>query len=113
MKTLEQIQEENRKAIIKAISPDAKLINGLFFEPERADGSEYCDQIIIPFTLDRVLRALQSQEIGFLDGYLFELEDKGYDGMVEQWICKWDLTKETLEEQEEATQRAINDLLSK
>ena len=65
-----------------------------------------------PLTLNRVLIALQSQEIGFLDGFLFELEDKGYDGMMEQMICKWDLTKETLEEQTEETQRAINKLLT-
>lgn len=65
-----------------------------------------------PITLSRVLLALESQEIGFLDGYLFELEDKGYNGMVERWICKWDLTKETLEEQEESTQLAVNELLT-
>ena len=64
-----------------------------------------------PLTLDRVLLVLQSQEVGFLDGFLFELEDKGYDGMMERWICKWKLTRQTLEEQSEETQRAINELL--
>ena len=62
-------------------------------------------------TLDRVLLVLQSQEVGFLNGFLFELEDAGYNGMMERWICKWNLSKRTLEEQTEETQIAIAELL--
>jgi len=160
MKTLEQIQEENRKLIILANNSEAKdydealemesrqvgcqvkttqspfspkhkktVISNILWDDgidEAVNERFYChrddhtftvikqDCKIIgkPLTLDRILIALQSQEIGFLDGYLFELEDKGYDGMVEQFICEWNLTKPTLEEQTEKTQRAINTLLT-
>lgn len=117
MKTIKEIQEENRKFIILAIRPDAKLINGLFFEPERADGSEYCDQIIIPPTLDRVLIALgKINNIlcgGYAitdSGYLVTIVHADYETYVDN-VSYLDLTKPTLEEQTEETQRAINKLL--
>tara|TARA_R110000824_G_scaffold158255_1_gene332010 strand:- start:1191 stop:1481 length:291 start_codon:yes stop_codon:yes gene_type:complete len=96
MKTLEQIQEENRKVIIMANNPEAK------------------DK---PLTLDRVLIALG---VGFetktfqdrspdkdMYLYIFNKSDRGVFWML------WDLSKKTLERQGEETQRAINKLLIK
>ena len=98
MKTLEQIQEENRKAIILANNPEAK---------------DYDEALIIgkPLTLDRVLIALG---VGF--------ETKTFqDGSPDKDIylsifnntkrVLWDLNKRILEDQSEETQRVINKLL--
>jgi hypothetical protein len=126
--TIKQIQEFNRRTIICAVhntedyEEALRLEEKIFLENTifQHCGSVYREYIPPcniyqhigkPLTLDRILIALQSQEIGFLNGYLFELEDKGYDGMMEQWICKWDLTKPTLEEQTEETQKAVAKLL--
>lgn len=85
MKTLKQIQEENRKTII----------------------------IDKPLTLNRVLIALQDIDYwmepwnNFIS---FSYQDKS--GIAVE-LFKWDLTKETLEEQSEETQRAINKLNNK
>ena len=92
MKTLEQIQEENRKAIIMANNPETK------------------DK---PLTLDRVLIVL---------GVGFEtktFQDRSPDKDMYLYIFNksdrmlWDLSKKTLEEQTEETQRVINKLLIK
>ena len=92
MKTLGQIQEENRKAIIMANNPAAK------------------DK---PLTLDRVLIAL---------GVGFEtktFQDRSPDKDMYLYIFNksdrmlWDLSKKTSERQGEETQRAINKLLIK
>lgn len=70
-----------------------------------------------PITLNRVLLALKDKQIGFYDdslGYIVSAgQDYGYylEDEVE-YICDWNLTKETLEEQSEETQRAINKLFN-
>ena len=82
------------------------------------------DQIIKiigkPLTLSRVLLALKDEEIGFYDNCLGEVW-KGhiYDWDIKEdrpdrlyYFCDWDLTKETLEEQSEETQRKINKLFN-
>lgn len=87
----------------------------------RTIGSSYHNEIteIIgkPLTLSRVLLALKDKEIGYYDsglGYI-EYEKKlfSHDWYYEvRYICYWDLTKETLEEQSEETQRKINKLFN-
>ena len=70
-----------------------------------------------PLTLSRVLLALKDKQIGFYDdslGYIVSAgQDYGYylEDEVE-YICDWNLTIETLEEQSEETQRAINKLFN-
>ena len=44
------------------------------------------------------------------DKAIFNMKDQECKDLEE--ICEWDLTKETLEEQSEETQRAINELLA-
>lgn len=100
MHTLEQIQEYNRKTI-----------NHL------SEGEN--------ITLSKVLLVLtlQGGMVGYAEGYLFDLihliiycqievEVKDVlEDAPEGFICRWELHKETLEEQEEETQRVIYDLL--
>ena len=68
-----------------------------------------------PLTLSRVLLALKDKLIGYYDdglGYIVKrLFSNGWYHEVE-YICDWDLTKETLEEQSEETQRRVNKLLT-
>ena len=85
----------------------------------RTIGSSYHNEIteIIgkPLTLSRVLLALKDKRIGFYDdglGYIVKrLFSNGWYYEVE-YICDWDLTRETLEEQSEKTQREVNKLLT-
>ena len=103
MKTLKQIQSENREAVIMANNPKVKTY-------EEALEMELGK----PLTLNRVLISLKSMEIGYLDGSLFQIDsniDNRYSD-EKKIICDWDLTKETLEEQSEETQREINKLLN-
>ena len=149
MKTLEQIQEENRKAIILANNPEAKdydealemelgvgcrfdsgesvffifreTMEHLYFSQEgdfwieKLRPEHIKDHRIIgkPLTLDRVLIVL---------GVGFEtktFQDRSPDKDMYLYIFNksdrmlWDLTKQTLEEQTEETQRVINKLLIK
>lgn len=118
MKTLEQIQEENRKAIILTNNPEAKSYKeALEKEKENLDEifcghcgnftdgwTEYWEGK--PLTLDRVLICIRktNHNIKFVGGdYTNEMIFVLYD---------WDLTKPTLEEQVEETQRRINELLN-
>lgn len=70
-----------------------------------------------PLTLSRVLLALKDKQIGFYWDSLAYIwsagQDYGYylEDNVE-YICDWDLKKETLEEQTEETQRKINKLFN-
>lgn len=67
-----------------------------------------------PLTLSRVLLALKDKKIGFYDDSLGEIwrgEGSFYREDNVEYICDWDLTKETLEEQSEETQRGINSYL--
>ena len=144
-KTLEQIQQENKKFILEAI-------HGCSYEEalKKEEGdfchylyrTNYGEQTIIgdvksygynkdkhfpnaflikiigkPLTLSRVLLALKDKQIGFYDDSLAYIvsagQDYGYylEDEVE-YICDWNLTKETLEEQTEETQREVNKLLT-
>lgn len=119
-KTLQEIQQENRKFILEAIhgcsyeealkKEYAKKGNNTISVPLREyEGEE--------LTLSRVLLALKDKQIGYYDdglGYIVikkRLFSVGYYDEVE-YICDWDLTKETLEEQSEETQRRINKLFN-
>lgn len=74
-----------------------------------------CTIIGKPITLSRVLLALKDKLIGYYDdglGYIVKrLFSNGWYHEVE-YICDWDLTKETLEEQSEETQREVNKLFN-
>jgi hypothetical protein len=96
-KSLEQIQQENRKFILEAIG-------------------EYSDEFYSkPLTLSRVLLALKSKE-DLSNPKKYEL----YLGITKLFYYNYaknielvlDLKKETLEEQSEETQRAINELFN-
>lgn len=162
MKTLKQIQEENRKFIIMANNPTAKTYEEalemelglgclvqttefafptrlcyktkpfndeelwkeeggywvrIFNENAKPNLSEEivnCRKIIgKPLTLSRVLIA---SGLGFLDYCLIKLGDisgieYGHEPELID-VCEWDLTKETLEEQSEETQREVNKLFN-
>ena len=62
-----------------------------------------------PLTLSRVLLALKDKQIGFYDKDLGAIWKGEY--IHDDYIYEWDLTKETLEEQSEETQRGINSYL--
>lgn len=111
MKTLEQIQQENKKFILEAIH------DCIYYESAR-------DGIIIgkPLTLSRVLLA------GIKSGKCMDcFEHKNNKHCTSGWhvdskentsrvrvfiLDNWNLEKETLEEQTEETQRRINKLFN-
>lgn len=110
MKTLQQIQKENRKFILEAIGIDA---HNLEFDVNWDDDPHYK-----PITLNRVLLAFKNKK----DEIIFNIEGSQFCGLKLEkeynnphyslyGIGKWNLTKETLEEQSEETQRAFNDFL--
>ena len=166
MKTLEQIQEENRKAIIMVNNPAAKdydealemeieygckiydltnkffgvpnsnemtLISGDFKRDNVGSFLDYRgdptikvrfknllnknDYKIIgkPLTLDRVLIGLEALDSVYYEGYGYSYGHIGEFSPEEIGIllCEWDLTRPTLEDQSEETQRIINKLLIK
>lgn len=88
-KTLEQIQEENRKSLTLN-----KVLIALQYihEKKLAETSTPCTSCF---------------------GILFESIVKYTEEQDIEIICNWDLTKETLEEQSEDCQRQINGLLTK
>ncbi len=114
MQELKQIQEENRKAIILANNPEAKSYEEAFilhFGLEPDDNLD--DWLIYDFTgaktcLNKVLNALGNYKREFEINKNIK-EWKNYF-VINNFIF-WDLTKETLEEQSEKTQREINKLL--
>ncbi len=168
MKTLEQIQQENRKFILEAIhgcsyeealkkemeyncevlvriwgkSPQRYIVDNLicYFDGDYLRFRELVGDIstkdlteeglknledyestkhriieIIgkPLTLSRMLLALKDKQIGFYWDSLAYIwsagQDYGYYKEDEvEYICDWNLTKETLEEQSEETQRFLN-----
>lgn len=158
-KSLQQIQQENRKFILEAIHGcsyeealqkewgenciiEDCILNGeemaswgrvikdnrhksLYANIDSGDQLEFsvnwdddfkCTIIGKPLTLSRVLLALKDKQIGFYDSGLgfIEYEKRlfSHDWYYEvRYICVWDLTKETLEEQSEETQRKVNKLL--
>jgi len=165
MKTLQQMQDENRRAVIMACNPTAKsyeealemelgfgcevidlkhtflggespekmilVYDGDFhdyflhfrgnptvkIDKERTKNQEYCKIIGKPLTLDRVLIALKNIKI-YMAPCIFCCERSALiweilDGseIINFYTIDWDLTKSTLKEQSEETQRAINKLI--
>jgi len=126
---LEEIQEFNRKAIITACNPAAKNYDEAL-ELEKLNMfclAKISDQIVLyncvkniykkevlevlglPLTLDRVLISLSVKEIGYKDGSLFEVSY--HREIFNHPVCDWDLTKPTLEEQDEETQQEVAKML--
>jgi hypothetical protein len=111
-KTLKQIQEFNRKKIICAVNGTENYHEALKLEyAEKGNNTisvplrEYEGEEL---TLDRVLIAIRQR--GYYDDIWF---GEGDDCSLEFDIknLSWDLTKKTLEEQSEKTQRAIYEFL--
>jgi len=124
-KSLEQIQQENRKFILETI-------HGCSYE--EALKKEYAKKgnntISVPFreyegeelTLSRVLLAFKNKEVKtcYGDEIIFNIAGSQFCGLsVEDeesyattytvyGICLWNLELETLEEQTEETQRGLN-----
>jgi len=96
IKSLEEIQQENRKLILEAIGKDIDAM----------------DFVWQKLSLSRVLFAL-SKNIGFIaevcpyDNRNLIIKKSYYS----EDYCVWDLTKESLEGQSENIQREINILL--
>jgi len=134
MKTLEQIQQENRKFILEAnygcsyeealekeLGVNCKIIlDGSFgiknYDYTITDNDNFKinrDQIIEiigkPLTLSRVLLALPSELYYYKSGNLLYITKPNQDPKEQ---ITWDLAKETLEEQTEWTQRKINKLFN-
>lgn len=111
-KSLEQIQQENRKFILEAIH-DCSYEEAL----EKEYAKKGNNTISVPLreyegeelTLSRMLLALKDKKIGFSDKDLGAIWKGEY--IYDDYIYEWDLTKETLEEQSEETQRGINSYL--
>lgn len=113
-KTLEQIQQENRKFILKAI-------HGCSYE----EADQITEIIGKPLTLSRVLLAFKNKDITNLygDRIIFNIAGSQFCGLQleEEYhnphyslygAGDWNLELETLEEQNEETQRAINKLFN-
>ena len=129
MKDIKEIQEFNRRKIICAVHNtedyrEATLLD-LGCSPKVAkeealtQGDKW--KISSPI-LSRVLLALENKDngkkwwadsIGYIEGSLSYItwSDGCCSGCDIKDICKWDLTKETLEEQSEGCQRAVYKLL--
>lgn len=120
METLQEIQQENRRLILeevhgvsyeKALEKEIEFAGWSFDEEKdllEHNVFTYCFRV----TLNRVLLALEKQfkneyhKMIFQDGQLFFICLR--ENAIQFY---WDLTKETLEEQNEETQRQINELL--
>lgn len=97
-KDIKQVQEENRKAC----NPDCNCTNGKVWSDDWGwEDCEYCQT-----TLNRVLLALGKNH-GILCNNIVFWSAFGYEN-----LCRWDLTKPTLEEQSQQTQRSIHKLLT-
>ena len=119
-KTLQEIQEFNRRKIICAINGTENYQEALKLEyAEKGNNTisvplrEYEGEDL---TLDRVLIALKNYEIGFIEDSLCYCKHQDFYEYDIRELCNWDLTKSTgenleLEEQSEETQRAIYELL--
>lgn len=102
---MKTIQEQNREFIIMANNPEAKTYEEAL-EMELGFGCIIQTDIIgKPLTLNRVLIAFKSV---YLDKYknIISLRRDKYEDYID-----WDLTKETLEEQSEEVQIAINEMI--
>ena len=105
-KSLEQIQKENKKFILETIH------DCIYYESARDGITEIIGK---PLTLSRVLLALKSKEDLF-NPKRYEIclgtTRLFYYDYLKNIELVLDLTKETLEEQSEETQRGINKLFN-
>ena len=114
-KSLKQIQQENRKFILEAIGEyryDINIFelkeNQKYRETLKKAGIYICDVNNKPLTLSRVLLAISKH--GYYDDIWFgDLHGDSYETLeFDLKGVSFDLTKETLEEQTEETQRGLN-----
>ena len=114
-KTLQEIQEENRRLILEV------FFKNHWQKEDISDLMNYFCKTERPIYVNEMLFALQDKidVMAFGLNYSHATFDSWWitssgaaAGIIEMWICKWDLTKETLEEQSEETQRQINELLN-
>jgi hypothetical protein len=131
-KSLQEIQQENRRLILEAIhgcsyeealEKDEKYLlsnsffsNGLCLIKEYIRPENFYKELGQPITLSRVLLALNQTKKVFLyfDIYepaICERAPDVYDYDNFNILSNWNLTKETLEKQTEETQRNINQFL--
>ena len=142
-KTLEQIQKENRKAIIMSCNPEAKsykealemelkkltdtpakkyILNGdevFFINYELDDPYDWMEYMSSVDSFEKQIMTLNQVLIAWAYK-IAKLEPSRFDHHKlrffllpdHEYLCEWDLTKETLEEQSEDTQKRINDLLN-
>lgn len=96
MKTLQEIQKENRELIIKNWDSD-RLYDSEIYNLNLSRTLLAIDDKL--GLLDRIMLADQELTIPFIDEY-------GHNQSID-----WDLRKETLEQQGEETQRIVNELL--
>jgi hypothetical protein len=124
-KTLKQIQEFNRRKIICAVNGTENYQEALQLEYDKQGYNtisvplqEYENTLSVPLreyegedlSLDRVLLALEPypNNFGIVASNIARIDRKNH---TYNFICPWGLTKPTLEEQLEETQRAIYELL--
>lgn len=105
-KTLQEIQQENRAAILPSITFSRRVADFKIIQVTQ--------QSQLPITLSIVLLALKKRRISIENnGWLYEVFPTNQTSHIveREPLEQWDLQKETLEEQSEETQRAINELL--
>jgi hypothetical protein len=109
VKSLEEIQQENRKLILEAIYGTWEKVRYNENLPLEVRGN----LSFLPITLSRVLWALNPSKYGFLNGEIvhFGKENNIWAGFGYNIICAWNLSQETLEAQSEKTQREINEMI--
>lgn len=138
MKTLQKVQEENRKFIIMANNPSAETYKEAlemelgfgclvkrrqtgtitnYYDINTDDRSLFDSAFEVigkPLTLSRVLNALRNYHFSKIWYFCFDVKScniYGYNHKEEIiFTAYWDLTKETLEEQSEETKRKINEI---
>ena len=102
MKTLQEIQEFNRRKIICAVHETKDYEEALQVEGNNIE-------------LNRVLLALDFYDVGYIasssDKILTIEIGKIYNNLPKKIVFDWNLTEPTLEKQNEETQRAIYELL--
>ena len=115
-KSLEQIQKENRKFILEATGEYKDELERLKQQAHQIYNGFISKSFYRkPLTLSRVLLALKDKQIGFYNdclGEVWEIASGGYREDHLEYICDWDLKKETLEEQAEEVQTKINELFN-
>ena len=107
-KTLQEIQEFNRRQIICAVHNTEDYEEALrldYNDDDNAAGVAFHEYEGKPITLSRVLLSIDPfGNFGCIAGHIARVNRR--TGSYE-FICKWELTKETLKEQSEETQREI------